>query len=203
MLTVADTKPKPPHSFLLGNVAAITRAKNSLPPKAHAQLTMLKLQREYDLPGIFYLDLYPLSNPLLIDSDPSVSSQLSQADKFVPPSALMDSIGLLIGRHSIFTSSGKEWRRLRLMFSSGFSLIHVTTLVPQLVDDMLVFQKLLAARAKTGHVFRMNDMTTYLALDMIGKIMTGESYRSQTEQNAIASMFLTALTWTWSATNSL
>jgi hypothetical protein len=77
MLTVADTKPKPPHSFLLGNVAAITRAKNSLPPKAHAQLTMLKLQREYDLPGIFYLDLYLLSNPLLIVSDPSVSSQLS------------------------------------------------------------------------------------------------------------------------------
>lgn len=50
------------------------------------------------------------------------------------------------------------------MFNPAFAPSHLDTLVPAIVEESVVFVDKLKGVADTGHVVKMNDMTTVLRL---------------------------------------
>lgn len=70
----------------------------------------------------------------------------------------------VIGENSMVAISGDHWRRVRKMFNPAFAPSHLDTLVPAIVEESVVFVDKLKGVADTGHVVKMNDMTTVLRL---------------------------------------
>lgn len=59
-------QPKPPHSWLLGHLKLFGEVMAMYPPNVHPQMIFTYLKQEYDLPEVFYVDLWPLGPVLCV-----------------------------------------------------------------------------------------------------------------------------------------
>lgn len=50
----------------------------SLPPDAHPQVALAMIKDKYGLGHVFYLDLWPLADPMMLIHDPGVAAQITQ-----------------------------------------------------------------------------------------------------------------------------
>jgi hypothetical protein len=60
MLT--SDQPKPPHSFLFGHLKLMGEIFAMLPSDVHYQCAVTTMAKKYDLPRVFYLDLWPMAD---------------------------------------------------------------------------------------------------------------------------------------------
>lgn len=70
--------PCPPHSFWWGHLKVMGDAVASLPPDAHPQVALAMIKDKYGLGHVFYLDLWPLADPMMLIHDPGVAAQITQ-----------------------------------------------------------------------------------------------------------------------------
>ncbi|CCF47079.1 cytochrome P450 4V3 [Colletotrichum higginsianum] len=88
-------------------------------------------------------------------------------------------------RHRAATSfDGEEWKTGRARFNPSFSSKNSWSLVPGVIEDVEVFAGLLRQRAGTdgswGEVFPLEDLTTNLTIDIIGRAVLDVELNEQT-----------------------
>ena len=76
-------KPKPPHSPIWGHLKLLGETFALLPKHCHIQAAVTTMTHLHNLPGIFYLDLWPLATSIclfisLLRKKPKSSSRPSQ-----------------------------------------------------------------------------------------------------------------------------
>jgi hypothetical protein len=57
-----NMQPKPPHSFLFGHLKLMGEIFAMLPSDVHYQCAVTTMAKKYDLPRVFYLDLWPMAD---------------------------------------------------------------------------------------------------------------------------------------------
>lgn len=77
----------------------------------------------------------------------------------------------LTGGHELFTMKGPMWKYWRSAFAHGFSSSHIMAVIPELIEEALVFRDILHAKAKEGVRFSLEEMTSNLAADLLGRFM--------------------------------
>ncbi|KAK8104726.1 uncharacterized protein PG998_011759 [Apiospora kogelbergensis] len=87
------------------------------------------------------------------------------------------------------SSSGAMWKTLRTMFSPGFSPRHMVTLIPDMVDCVLPFTETLAHLATSGEKFLMEEETTKVTVDVIGKVILDADLNCQRSENELLNAF--------------
>ena len=110
-----------------------------LPPDCHGHSFNYYLQKEYDLPNLFYLDLWPFADPMCVVVDPELAAQVTQQPSLPKHHTLGDFLTPLLGADNIISADGDAWKQLRALFNPAFSLNHLVTLVPSIVDHTLTF----------------------------------------------------------------
>lgn len=70
----------------------------------------------------------------------------------------------------MLTTEGAEWKTMRNLFNSGFSIGHLTTLTSLVVEETFVFLDILKRKAQTGELFELEELATKLAIDIIARI---------------------------------
>ncbi|OBR16466.1 Cytochrome P450 4V3 [Colletotrichum higginsianum IMI 349063] len=79
---------------------------------------------------------------------------------------------------------GEEWKTGRARFNPSFSSKNSWSLVPGVIEDVEVFAGLLRQRAGTdgswGEVFPLEDLTTNLTIDIIGRAVLDVELNEQT-----------------------
>ena len=163
-----------PHSFLFGHLIEIGKImanKSKFPPKTHSHwLPLLFLQEYPELAGkgVLYLDVWPISDPLLALYHPDLIAQLTEGN--FPKARLMKlELGPMTGAKDLLTLEGQEWKRARAVFNPGFSAKNLLSLVPEFVAEIEPFQQKLKKAAKSGEVIKLEQWTTTLAVDVIGR----------------------------------
>lgn len=63
-------QPGPPHHPIFGHLISMGKVVRSLPNRVHPHVYPHFLTKEYNLPPVFYLDVYPVNTPMLIVIDP-------------------------------------------------------------------------------------------------------------------------------------
>ncbi|CZT12470.1 uncharacterized protein RCO7_07697 [Rhynchosporium graminicola] len=195
--------PTPPHSMLWGNLKTMTEAKKRYPADAHPQIMFTEMAFENKLKGLFYVDLYPFAEPMLFMTDPAVSLQTQTTTNFVRHPLVKASLGPIVGSNSVFSSEGAEWARQRKWFTPAFSMSHMLSLIPSMIEETMVFCDKLTQNAASGTVFSMNDATTKLAIDFIGRTVGDIRLKSQTGHSSVLSSFSSATSWTASFSSPL
>jgi len=99
-----------------------------------------------------------LAQALIVDE--GVANKVQTIDNL--PKALEAYIKLMpvLGPQSILTLDGEHWHKLRKMFNPAFSQGHLETLVPGIIDETLIFVKLLNDTAQGGNILLMLDALT-------------------------------------------
>src|SRR5271156_5126614 len=73
----------------------------------------------------------------------------------------------IIGKTSLVTAKGDYWRKVRKMFSPAFATSHLETLVPGIVEEVLVFLDVLNESAGKGNVLKLGERLPALTMDVI------------------------------------
>lgn len=155
------------HLIVVGKVMM----KANMPPKAHNHwLPYLFLQQYPELAGkgILYLDLWPIVDPMIALYHPDLLAQLDTGH-FAKHKMMQGEFGPITGGIDLVSSGGQVWKKSRSMFNPGFSAKNVLTLVPTFLEDIKQFKQNLTKAAASGEVVLLENLTTGLAIDLIGR----------------------------------
>ncbi|RAR06491.1 glycoside hydrolase family 3 protein [Stemphylium lycopersici] len=163
---------------MAGNLAAAARLQDGEWVILGSDLTMVK---KYDLPGVFYLDLWPIAWGQVVITDPDLALHMTahrNHPKHPAEGAMLDP---LIGKGNIVTSDGLRWKHLHKMLSPAFSISHITKMRPMVATEVMKFRSILHKKAGSGESFRLEDITQHLTFDVIVSATFGRSLDAQTK----------------------
>lgn len=183
--------PKPPVKYWwLGNVDIMIKAAMLFPSDVHPQHIFNYIKQKYDMPQIWYMDLWPVSGSFLFSDDPVYTSRYATTGQSLPKSrASSDYLDAFLGPQNLVTAEGGHWKSLRAIFNPGFSAAHLMTLVPYIVDSSLVFVDVLRKKAETHELFQLEEYATRLTIDIIGKVTLDADFDSQKRDHPLVTAF--------------
>ncbi|KAI0889436.1 cytochrome P450 [Annulohypoxylon maeteangense] len=180
-----------PHSFIFGHLVTIAKAsiKYRIPRDAHGHWIFYHLKREYpDLlnRGIMYMDPWPIGYPMIAVYHPDLMAQFIQENS-LPKYWAMGQVefGAFTGGEDLLNLDGPEWKKARSIFNPGFSARNLLSLVPNMIEEVLVFQERLRKAVASEQVVRLEDYTTDIAVDIVGCAVLGTRLETQVKPNRL------------------
>ncbi|MCJ1267244.1 hypothetical protein MMC22_007129 [Lobaria immixta] len=186
----------PPHHPLWGHLAITADIFRTLPPVAHGNYLGDEIRKRYPtLNTAFYLDNWPLSPLILNVLNSDMMYQLTQANLIPKHESLRHFVEPLTDGPALVTLEGSVWKRWRATFNPGFSLTHIMTLVPSIVEEMVIFKNILRAHAVKGEMFHLEELTLNVSIDIIGRVVMDHKFNSQSAYNDLTSALRKQLEW--------
>ncbi|KAK5121956.1 hypothetical protein LTR85_004528 [Meristemomyces frigidus] len=183
--------PGPPgHSMLWGHLKIMGEIMQDVPLGVHQHVIPLRMKKKYNIEtDYFYIDVWPLMDPLLYIFDPDVAQQVTVDHALPKHPTLTDFLIPLAGPGDMVSSDGSHWKKWRTIMNPGFAASHLMSLVPGIVDDSLVFCEKMAEHAEKGEVFRLEEDATRLTVDIIGKVTLDLKLNTQRRPNEMITAF--------------
>lgn len=162
----------PPHHPVFGHLLAVAKVMSTLPKDVHGHVLPSMISKEYpDLGPFFYIDTWPFSPPLLAITSADVANQVTVTHSLPKFAMQREYMKPMTGGMDLTTLEGREWKFWRSVFNPGFSIQHLMTMVPQMVEEISVFCELLKDRARTDKLVFLDPLTINLNLDIIGRLV--------------------------------
>ncbi|KAL0939511.1 cytochrome p450 [Colletotrichum truncatum] len=179
--------PVVPHSFIFGNLLEAKKVFDILPPGAHANYTLAKLAEPYPN-GAFYIDTWPMADPMLVVTDPGMAHQAvyHPVAGFQKPAMLVGWFHPITGGPSQFDTNGRHWKRLHSLFSPSFSNQNITAEVPVIIDSVCTFRDRLLDQVRKGEMFRLEPLALDLIVDVIGQLLLNIRLDTQKKKHPLA-----------------
>lgn len=159
----------PPHSFLFGHLQFVAGVLGKLPPHVHGVYLADQIRQKYPhMDTAFYVDIWPVGKPHLMVIKPDLIYQLTQANQLPKDPGVTTFMKPLAGKQNLVTMEGPAWKRWRSIFNPGFSVSHISSLVPDMVEKIEIFKKKLLEHANNGKMVYLEEMVLGLTIDIIG-----------------------------------
>lgn len=161
-----------PHSFWLGHLEILGKVQAKYPADLNAQNMPLLLAHEYPelaSHGLFYMDTWPFSRPMIAVFHPDMMAQFTQ-DTVLPKHPLLhDEFMPLDGCNDLVCQNGQAWKTWRNVFNPGFSAKNLMALIPAFLDEIHVFREWLEVVAQAGEVVQLEPKAMQATADIIGR----------------------------------
>ncbi|KAL2060699.1 hypothetical protein VTL71DRAFT_9340 [Oculimacula yallundae] len=187
----------PPFNLWLGTILGVADLYKNSPADTHPHATMTLLHRKHKLGALYFLDNWPAApERQLVINDPELAFQAVQKNSLEKHWLYPRFIGHIVGNSSLVLTEGATWKKARTMFNPGFSTAHLITLVPDIIDDVLIFKRRLGELADSGNIAPIEDALARLTIDIMGHIILDHDLNSQTGINTLVEAFRSAVDWT-------
>jgi len=160
----------PNHSFFMGHLLVIKQALSSIPQDCNPFLVFGEVSKAFPL-GVFYLDIWPFGSPFLIVTSLNAATQATQQTEIAynrPPELLKD-FKPITGGPNLFSMPEEDWKPLRAMFNPGFSHQSVSEFIEHIVEESLVYRRILAGHAEERNLVDLDTATLRFTMDLIGR----------------------------------
>jgi cytochrome P450 len=157
-------------SWIFGSLLDLKTIMDRLPTNVHIDCVVRELAEQFIDTDMFYMDIWPMNPQMLVITEPSAAVQAIQKLNLPKPVLFHDAFLPITGGANLFTMMEKPWKPWRAIFNPGFSSAQMMAQVPFVLDACEVFRSLLEARARDGAMFRLEDLTLKLALEVIMKV---------------------------------
>ena len=84
-----------------------------LPPNCHPQILYTEMTREYDLPSVFYVDLWPAADPMVVLTEVEDMNYVQVFKPLAQHYSADDFMAPVVGRNVVATANGATWKMLR------------------------------------------------------------------------------------------
>ncbi|EMR68405.1 putative cytochrome p450 4v3 protein [Eutypa lata UCREL1] len=134
------------------------------------------------------MDVWPVSFPMLAVFHPDMNAQFTQ-DHSLPKYWAQGNLEFkhFTGGRDLVHLEGQEWKTARAIFNPGFSARNLLSLIPSFVEEVLVFKERLHKVADSDEIVKLEDFTTPLTVDIIGRAVLGARLHSQIRENPLMS----------------
>lgn len=181
--------PSLPRHWLFGNLKSVGE-KCSPGRGRHPDYGFEEMWNELGRPSCFHVDLAPVdTHGFLVVAEPQVAETVVQISPeyrlSVPKADTMSAMQSLIGKESLITAEGEEWRGLRKRFNRGFAPAHIHALSPLIVNKTRIFVDRIREAAQIGQVVALKEFTNDLATDIITTVAIEKDFESQSVQQGI------------------
>lgn len=95
----------------------------------------------------------------------------------------------------IVTAHDQLWKKWRSVFNPAFSIQQVVSQVPVIVECAQAFINLLDQHAAADHVFRLEEDTTKITIDVIGRVVCDHDFKTLTTSNEFMETMRKTLSW--------
>ncbi|KAK3689685.1 cytochrome P450 [Podospora appendiculata] len=171
--------PQLPTSLLWGHLKIMGEFMSNGIPDRHLDKIFEEMWIAIGRPPVMFVDLRPLTPPMLLVSTHEVAEQVSKPSKRFPlsptKSPTLTFMAPIIGMTSII---GKE---------------HLWTLLPLILEKTIPFTRYLDQFADSGEVFSMEKLTSNLTFDIIGAAIMDYDLHTQeidrSKQGELTRMF--------------
>lgn len=119
-----------------------------------------RIREKYELGPYFYIDLWPIADPIFAVFDPDLAAQFTTEYSAPKYRGMRDFTIHLGGPGDMVTSSGPHWKKWRSIFNPGFAPSQLMTLVPGIVDQVTVFAQKMTELSKSHEAFRLEELAT-------------------------------------------
>ncbi|WYZ42278.1 hypothetical protein EsH8_V_001173 [Colletotrichum jinshuiense] len=185
--------PMLPHSWITGHLSVMFEFRKEYPKDINIgnfHPWIINNYKRYfpDLdhcPSVIYLDLWPIMrSPIVAVYKNTVAAQFTQTKNLDKHQTSLDFMNPLTKGKDIASLQGDEWKKWRSWFNPGFSSRNVSTIVPELIEEIKVFAGNLRQRVgpngSWGPMFQFRNMTTALTFDIIVRAVLDERLHEQT-----------------------
>lgn len=193
--TIVRGLPGPPHSYLWGSLRSMAEVISKQPKRAAPQTFASFLKEAYNLGDYFYIDTWPFGYPIMMIFDADIMNEFTVKQSLPKHPAVEEFMQHIGGPGNLVSSEGAEWKKWRSAFNPGFSANHLMSLVPAIVDDVLVFNDIMTKHAENNDLIRMERALTSLTVDIIGKVVLDISLDSQKGPNELVDTFMRQIRW--------
>lgn len=156
-----------------------------LPKNCHVQVAVTTMSEKYDLPRLFYLDLWPLSPSMVIVTDPDLALYLTVTRNHEKHSEELRVMDPMIGKGNIVTAEGARWKKMHKMLAPAFAITHVTNMRPMVAENVMEFRAILNKFAEMGESFEAEKYIEHLTFDIIGTATFGHSLGAQATGSSV------------------
>jgi cytochrome P450 len=168
------SQPKPPHSFLFGHLLLFLKVARQFPAKIPIAVVISRIQTLYQLPDLFYLDMWPLTDGFMVTGDRIVANQFLN-DYPRHPLVLKEALQPLVGgTRGLVSPDLSEWHSSRTTMRSVFSVTNVQRFVPNMAQYSMQLRQALLQRAKAGKSFPMIEPVEKWGADLTFCYLLGE-----------------------------
>ncbi|KAF2278808.1 cytochrome P450 [Westerdykella ornata] len=183
---------------VFGHLIALKEHIQALPRNATIHVAVRRMAEKFPN-GIFYLNLWPFNETVIVVTNPSLASQVETAflDK---PAHIKSTFDVISGGPTIQTMYGNTWKQWRSLFNPGFASGYMTQLAPAIAEEVEVFCTLLKRRAQLGNVFQLEEFTLRMTFDIIARVTLDNRLHYQTQGSALADCLRRQVYWTPFAT---
>jgi cytochrome P450 len=157
----------------------------AFPKDCHIQVAVTSMTQKYSLPGVFYLDLWPLAPSICVITDPDVAQHLTVTRNHEKHKEEKGAIDPMIGSGNIVTTEGARWKMLHKMLAPAFSIMHVTNQRPMIAEAVMEFRAILKKFAESGETFELEKCAEQMTLDVIGQATFGHSLGAQAGKSEV------------------
>ena len=162
----------PPYNPLFGHVLFCAKLMSKLPKDAHDQYLPDQIRRALpDLGPNFYVDTWPFGPPILLLSTPSTLHQITQEHSLPKYHMVKKFLSPLTDGLDIVTMEGQMWKTWRGVYNPGFSLSHLMSQVPSIIEETKVLCEILQEHVQKNDIFKMKSLTDNITMDIIGGIV--------------------------------
>lgn len=187
--------PGPPHSYLWGSLKAMGEIVAQQPKYCAPQTYAIPIKERFNLPDVFYTDPWPFAPPTMMIFNSDVVADIAVKQSLQKHPVIDDFVWHIGGPGNLVTAEGSEWKKWRSAFNPGFSQAHLMTLVPLIVDECTTYRNILAKRAEKNELFRLEQATTRLTVDIIGKVVLDVAFNTQTGSDVLVDCLLNQIHW--------
>ncbi|KAF9699866.1 hypothetical protein EKO04_002543 [Ascochyta lentis] len=155
------------------------------PKDAHWQVPITTISQRYNLPGLWYLDLWPVGPSQVIVTDPDIALHMTVTRNHEKHIAESWAIDPMMGKGNIVTAEGARWKKMHKMLAPAFAIMHVTNMRPMVAENVMEFRAIMNKLAATGETFEFEKYVERLTLDIIGTATFGHSLGAQAAGSSV------------------
>ena len=150
-----------------------------MPPDSYIQAAVAQMKLDFDLPDIFYLDLWPFGPCVIECSGPDAAAIPTTANSF-PQSDLVTQFFVgNVGPNFVEAANGPLWKELHRMLAPGLTPGAVKTYYDFIADEATILHRRLRQLADSGDVIDLHVELGKYTFEVVGRIFFGESLDTQ------------------------
>ncbi|KAK0642215.1 cytochrome P450 [Cercophora newfieldiana] len=173
--------PGPPHTFLLGHAKVLGEYQAKFPAMTSIQSALTQMKHDFDLPDIWYLDLWPFGPQIVICSSPdsaAIPSTINAMDIASDVTAFFDKN---LGTGFIEAQNGPTWKELLHIIAPPLTPSATRAYHATIVEEAKIFHDRLQKTALQDEPIDIFHETGKYAFDVVSRVFFGSEVRLRSQ----------------------
>jgi cytochrome P450 len=155
-----------------------------LPPGSYSHNVITQMKLDYDLPDVFYLDLWPAGPCMVVCTSPDACAISTTKNAFDMPAIVAKFFEGNAGASFIECTNGPLWKRLHKMLAPGLTPGAIKEHAGSILGHATRFHARLGDLAKAGEVVDLRSELGVYPFQVISSVLFSEALSSRAYDDA-------------------